>query len=104
MIKAKTMVEKDAVADGMDLDFDSEWLEGDIALCLCGRDPASEEFRSNLAKAMTLSAQHRLAPVRCLRQLTGAFDHLFVSLKPTNTSWRKLRRPGNDWSGYATIR
>ena len=60
----------------------------ELTLCLCGRDPDTPEVRIESAKAVTLSVRYGLVLGGCLWQAAEAYDHLYVTLIPSEA--RKL--------------
>ena len=69
----------------MDEPFDME-----MNLCLCGRDPASDEVRAEVMKVFALHVRFGLILNGCLRDVAASFDDIVVALMPTEA--RKLEQ------------
>ena len=63
-------------------EFDTEQLDMEMNLCLCGRDPASDEVRAEVVKVMALGVRFGLIPGGCLRDVAASFDDIVVALMP----------------------
>ena len=57
--------------DEPDQGFDTEQFDMEMDLCLCGRDPDSDEVRAEVAKAMALTVRFGLIPGGCLRDVAA---------------------------------
>ena len=51
------------------------------ALCLCGRDPASDTVMMQIAKAAALIAEFDLCLKGCVKDAAAAYDHIHRGLK-----------------------
>ena len=69
-------------AQDMEPDRHTADLMMKLNLCLCGRNPESNEVREELLKAIILCFRYKLVSGGCLVDVADAFDRIYAGLAP----------------------